>query len=267
MKLKGIIFDVDGTIADTEEIHRNAFNATFSDFKLDWHWSKSEYHKLLFISGGKERIKKCLEQDMPLKNNVDFIKKLHDCKSENYRLMLLESNIELRPGIKRLLNEAKAKNITLGIATNSSTANFNILMQKTMDVDPNELFSTIVTSDVVSNKKPSPEVYIRALSNLNLSASNCIAIEDTANGNTSALNADLPTVITTHAYTVDNDFTGSSLVLNNLGEPNSDFISSDEFDCKRGYVDIELLNDIMKERYRFFIKKKLDRKINSEYKK
>ena len=97
--------------------------------------------------------------------------------------------------------------------------------------------------------------------------SNCIAIEDTANGNTSALNADLPTVITTHAYTVDNDFTGSSLVLNNLGEPNSDFISSDEFDCKRGYVDIELLNDIMEERYRFFIKKKLDRKINSEYKK
>ena len=108
---------------------------------------------------------------------------------------------------------AKANKILLGIATNSSTANFTILMQKILGVDPKDLFSTIVTSDIIVDKKPSPEVYIRALSNLELSPNNCVAIEDTTNGNISALNAGLPTVITTHAYTIDNDFTGSSLVL------------------------------------------------------
>ena len=252
MKLKGVIFDVDGTIADTEEIHRRAFNQAFSDFNLDWHWSKPKYHELLYISGGKERIKLCLERDETIKKDGEFIKELHKCKSENYRTMLLNSDIKLRPGIQRILNEAKVNKILLGIATNSSTANFTILMQKILGVDPKDFFSTIVTSDIIVDKKPSSEVYIRALSNLELSPDDCIAIEDTTNGNTSALNAGLPTVITTHAYTIDNDFTGSSLVINNLGEPNNKFLSSNDYNCKKGYVDIELLNEIAVDRNRFF---------------
>ena len=125
-------------------------------------------------------------------------------------------------------------------------------MQKILGVDPKDLFSTIVTSDIIVDKKPSPEVYIRALSNLELSPNNCVAIEDTTNGNISALNAGLPTVITTHAYTIDNDFTGSSLVINNLGAPNNKFVSSDDYNCEKGYVDIELLNEIVIDRNRLF---------------
>ena len=109
MKLKGIIFDVDGTMADTEELHRQAFNEAFHEFNLNWHWSKTDYYRLLFISGGKERFKICLEKDKELKSKIIdphlFIEELHQCKSNHYRKMLSNGHIQLRPGIKRLINE------------------------------------------------------------------------------------------------------------------------------------------------------------------
>ena len=130
MKLEGIIFDVDGTIADTEDIHRQAFNKAFSEYNLNWHWSREKYHELLFISGGKERIRKCLTEDNTINVDNSFIKELHKCKSEYYRSMLISADIKLRPGIKRLITEAKNLNIKLGIATNSSSANLTTLIKK-----------------------------------------------------------------------------------------------------------------------------------------
>ena len=245
MKLQGIIFDVDGTIADTEDIHRQAFNKAFSKFDLNWHWSKEKYHELLFISGGKERITRCLADDNATKKNTGFIEELHKCKSEYYRSILLGSDISLRPGVKRLITEAKEKELKIGIATNSSTENLQALIKKTFKVEPEKLFNTIVTNNIIADKKPSPEVYYRALKNLELSANKCIAVEDTVNGNTSAIRAGLRTVITTHAYTANNDFDGASLVLNNLGEPKDGFCVDEKFYCKKNYVDIELLNTII----------------------
>ena len=257
MKLEGIIFDVDGTIADTEDIHRQAFNKAFSEYNLNWHWSREKYHELLFISGGKERIRKCLIEDNTINIDNSFIKELHKCKSEYYRSMLISADIKLRPGIKRLITEAKNLNIKLGIATNSSGANLTTLIKKNLGTQPEQLFNTIVTSDIALEKKPSPEIYHRALLNLNLSAENCVAIEDTANGNISALTAGLRTIITTHAYTRDNDFNGASLVLNNLGEPDSAFSVNKNFDCKNTYVDVELLNKIVTSKNDFLQKEEL----------
>ena len=257
MKLEGIIFDVDGTIGDTEDIHRQAFNKAFSEYNLNWHWSRKKYHELLFISGGKERIRKCLTEDNTINIDNSFIKELHKCKSEYYRSMLISADIKLRPGIKRLITEAKNLNIKLGIATNSSSANLTTLIKKNLDTQPEQLFNTIVTSDIVLEKKPSPEIYYRALLNLNLSAENCVAIEDTTNGNISALTTGLRTIITTHAYTRDNDFNGASLVINNLGEPDSAFSVNKNFDCKNTYVDVELLNKIVTSKNDFLQKEEL----------
>ena len=257
MKLEGIIFDVDGTIADTEDIHRQAFNKAFSEYNLNWHWSREKYHELLFISGGKERIRKCLTEDNTINIDNNFIEELHKCKSEYYRSMLISADIKLRPGIKRLITEAKNLNIKLGIATDSSSANLTTLVKKNLDTQPEQLFNTIVTSDIVLEKKPSPEIYHHALLNLNLSAENCVAIEDTANGNISALTAGLRTIITTHAYTKDSDFNGASLVVNNLGEPDSAFSVDKNFDCKNTYVDVELLNKIVTSKNDFLQKEEL----------
>lgn len=249
MKLKGIIFDVDGTIADTEEIHRQAFNQTFEEFNINWHWSVEDYKEILFISGGKERFRKFLNQDIELKSTIkdpeNFISELHKRKSQIYRILLEDDSIELRPGVIRLINEARDTGIKLGIATSSSMANLSTLFYTTMDLEPSELFNSIVTSDTVQVKKPSPAAYECVLAGLGLKAENCIAIEDTQNGNLAALAAGLKTIITTHAYTIDNDFTGASIVTNNLGEPDKAFtlLQGDNFD--HSYVDIELLEKIV----------------------
>ena len=262
MKLQGIIFDVDGTIADTEDIHRQAFNKAFVEHGLDLQWSKEKYRQLLFISGGKERIEKCLLEDKTPCKNIEFIEELHRCKSEHYRSILVKSKIKLRPGIQRLISEAKENNIKLGIATNSSTENFTTLIKETLGIKPRELFDTIVTSDIIPNKKPSPEVYYRALKDLKLPANRCIAIEDTANGNDSAIQTGLQTIITTHAYTVDNNFNGASLVLNNLGDPNDEFQVDEKYRCKEKYVDIELLNTIITNKKNFYESKNIRGLVN-----
>jgi HAD superfamily hydrolase (TIGR01509 family) len=253
MKLKGIIFDVDGTMADTEEVHRQAFNQAFREFDLSWHWSKSDYHKLLFISGGKERFKICLNEDKELKSKVKdpglFIKELHKCKSDHYREMLASEHIQLRPGIHRLIIEAQNKGIHLGIATSSCLANLNTLINTTLNIDPKELFNTIVSSDTVTDKKPSPVAYQCALAGLGLTPDSCIAIEDTRNGNLAALSAGMRTIITTHAYTIDNDFTGASLVANHLGEPDNAFAVAQGFTYDKSYLDVELLDNIISNRF------------------
>lgn len=252
MKLKGIIFDVDGTIADTEEIHRQAFNHTFKEFDLDWYWSVEDYHKLLSISGGKERFKKCLKEDHELNSKVEnpsfFIKELHKRKSEHYRSLLASDDLQLRPGIIRLISEAQKKNILLGIATSSSTANLATLLRKTLNVNPADIFNAIVSSDLVTDKKPSPIVYQCVLAELGLTPDVCVAIEDTSNGNKAALCSGLRTVITTHAYTVNDDFTGASLVINNLGESDKPFTLAQGNAYSKSYVDLELLDNIVSEK-------------------
>ena len=249
MKLKGIIFDVDGTIADTEEIHRQAFNQTFEEFDINWFWSVEDYREILFISGGKERFKKFLNEDKELKSKIEnpaeFIIELHKRKSQLYRKILEEDNIELRPGVIRLINEAQEKGLKLGVATSSSMANLTTLFYTAMDLEPSDLFNSIVTSDTVQDKKPSPAAYECVLAGLGLNAEDCIAIEDTQNGNLAALAAGMKTIITTHAYTIDNDFAGASIVANNLGEPEKAFTLSQGNNYNHSYVDVELLEKIV----------------------
>ncbi|OGT34705.1 MAG: hypothetical protein A2W28_03675 [Gammaproteobacteria bacterium RBG_16_51_14] len=249
MTLKGIIFDVDGTLADTEEIHRQAFNAAFREFNLDWEWSKKDYIRLLAISGGKERIRACLETGpapgVPINNPRTFAQRIHQRKSGIYRDMLKSEHITLRSGIERLLNEAVRNHIRLAIATSSSISNVETLLINTLGQESISLFDPIVTCDVVADKKPAPAAYQFALAGLGLQPEFCLAIEDTTNGNRSALAAGLKTIITTHQFTLDNDFSRASLVLDQLGEPGHSFsvISGNAF--SKQYVDIALLEMIL----------------------
>lgn len=249
MQLKGIILDVDGTIADTEEIHRQAFNRTFEEFGLGWRWSVADYERLLLISGGRERLRACLKQDRALagrtRDPAGFVQALHLKKSAHYRALLLAADIEPRPGIHRLIRAASAHNILLGIATSSSRANLETLINKTLRAAPEDLFDMIVTGDKVADKKPSPLAYQCALAGLGLPASGCVAIEDTHNGNRAALGAGLNCVITTHPYTQNNDFSGAALVVDHLGEPERPCTVADGYQCDRRRVDIELLDEIV----------------------
>lgn len=223
--LQAIIFDVDGTLADTEEVHRLAFNRIFSDVGLDWQWTPALYAELLAISGGRERItafgcdlRPRFDSDEAFN---DFVLTIHRAKTRRYAAMLTEGDVALRPGIRRLIDEARAAGITLAIATSSAYTNAETLLDNNLPPGWRDWFSAIETCDSVDQKKPSPAVYEAVIRQLGIPCENIIALEDTPNGLAAATAAGVRTVVTTHRYTRDCDFAEAALVVDSAGEPDA----------------------------------------------
>ena len=220
-QLQGLIFDVDGTLANTErDGHRVAFNQAFAEAGLDWNWSVDFYAELLTVSGGKERIKYYLQQYLPKfkpsKDLTDFVADLHQLKTNQYLELLRSGAIKLRPGAKRLIEEAKTQGIAMAIATTTSLPNVIALLEKYLDLD---WFEVIAAGDIVPAKKPAPDIYYYAIDKMKLSAENFIVLEDSDNGLEAATAAGLKTVVTLNNYTQKQDFSQAVLVISDLGEP------------------------------------------------
>jgi len=222
-KLEALLLDVDGTLADTEEIHRQAFNASFEQAGLDWVWGRDLYHELLAVTGGKERIRYYLDRDRPevtLPDDADaFIARLHKSKTEFFVGSLAAGNVPLRPGVERLIRDAKAHGLRLAIVTTTSPENVTALFEHSFGDDVADLFDVVAAGGVVPNKKPAADIYEYALSELGLDPGQCIAIEDSANGLDSARAAGVATLITVNRYTEDHDFSAALAVFDHLGEP------------------------------------------------
>jgi HAD superfamily hydrolase (TIGR01509 family) len=250
--LRALIFDVDGTLADTEELHRQAFNLTFAEFGLEWEWTPRLYEHLLRVSGGRERMHAYAESlgeafHWP-RNPSGYFRDLHRVKTAHYAKLLTDTNVPLRPGVHRLLEEASAQQLGLAIATSSAYCNVDTLLRKNLGADWAQRFDAIGTSDVVEDKKPSPAVYHYVLERLRLNARNTIAFEDTVNGNRAAQAAGLRVIITTHYYTRNDRFPGAALVVDQLGEPDQPFTprAGDAHDAT--CVDLALLRELMNPR-------------------
>jgi HAD superfamily hydrolase (TIGR01509 family) len=226
MTLKALIFDVDGTLADTErDGHRPAFNAAFSQLGIDWNWDEELYGKLLAVTGGKERIKYYVESFLPEHKKPQQIDQLaaeiHQVKTKAYTDLVGRGALPLRPGVKRVLEEAKAAGLRLAIATTTTPANVTALLEHSLGPGTDAWFEVIAAGDIVPAKKPAPDIYIWALEALQLGPEECLAFEDSGNGLRASMGAGVPTVVSVNGYTRQDDFTGALAVLSDLGEPNA----------------------------------------------
>jgi HAD superfamily hydrolase (TIGR01509 family) len=248
-ELRALIFDIDGTLAETEKDgHRVAFNRAFAEAGLDWEWSVALYGELLEIAGGKERIRFYINNYQPYltkpTNMDEFIAKLHAAKNQHYQQLIKLGVIPLRPGVKRLLQEARTNGLRLAIATTAALANVTALLEHTLAPDALEWFEVIAAGDIVPAKKPAPDIYQYVLEKMRLSAQESLAIEDSLHGLQAATGAGIKTVVTINDYTLRQDFAGAELVVSHLGEPELPFVAIAGQANNKSYLDLELLRQL-----------------------
>ncbi|KFE33516.1 HAD family hydrolase [Thioclava atlantica] len=216
--VSALIFDVDGTLAETEEAHRRAFNETFAAQGIDWAWSPEDYRELLKTTGGKERMARHRDELGHGPSDAE-IAELHKLKTARYVEIIASGEVPLRPGVARLIANARDAGIRLAIATTTNRPNVDALIRATLGADPDHLFDAIAAGDEVRAKKPAPDVFELALNRLSLPPEACIAFEDSEMGLKSAQAAGLRVVLTPSAYTEDGEFGSADWLLPDLSHP------------------------------------------------
>lgn len=223
MSLQALLFDVDGTLVDTEELHRQAFNQAFLDYGFGWEWDAARYRDLLTVSGGTARMARHIDTiDLPAAEKTRLrrlIPALHREKTRIYGELLGSNTVRMRPGVARLIKQAHQAGLRIGLATTSSSVNASTLVTGLFGPNARDIIGAIVCSDEVSRKKPAPDIYELLLSMLRVPASAAIAFEDSANGLTAAKAAGLFTVVTPTQWTRSQKFVDADLMLPSLGEP------------------------------------------------
>ena len=221
MKLEALIFDVDGTLADTELAHLAAFNQAFAQEGIGWQWDVPLYTQLLEVSGGKERMLHYWRQVRPdvtdLGNGVQAtVARLHELKTAAYEQAVRDGAVQLRPGVLKLIEAAHAEGLRLAIATTTSAVNIVALLRRAIGPDWQRFFTVVEDASTAPRKKPDPMVYQQTLARLAVPAAACLAFEDSANGLMAARTAKLATIVTPNNFTAHHDFTGALRVLPDL---------------------------------------------------
>lgn len=211
-ELRAVIFDVDGTLADTErDGHRPAFNAAFAEHGVDVEWDVAEYGRLLEITGGSRRIAADLRaRGLGAGEADELAARVHRTKTALFTERVLSGAVVARPGLPELVADLARAGIRLAVATTGRRSWVGPLLDRLLGAYPVEV---VVTGDDVAELKPDPEVYLRALAGLGLPAAEVLAVEDSAVGVRAATAAGLATVVVTNGYTADQDFPGAAAVL------------------------------------------------------
>lgn len=221
-QLKALIFDCDGVLVDTErDGHRVAFNKAFAKKGYNIEWDVELYKELLKVAGGKERMRHYFDQTRWPEDVTDkdsLIKELHKLKTDLFMQIIESGELPLRPGAARLVDEAIAENVDLAVCSTANERAVNLVVERLLGPKRKAKFDLILAGDVVSKKKPDPEIYNLALQRLDLKPNECVVIEDSRNGLLAAKTAGIYCVITTNSYTKDEDFTEADVVVSELGD-------------------------------------------------
>jgi HAD superfamily hydrolase (TIGR01509 family) len=224
-EIKALIFDQDGVIIDTErDGHRVAFNETFKHFGYDFQWGVEEYHDLLQVGGGKERMRHYLHTkgfgvEVQPEEEDALIKKMHKFKTTTFINLIETGKLPLRPGVKRLMQEAVEAGWILGICTTSNERAAHAVAYSILEDIP---FDFVLAGDIVQNKKPDPEIYNLALEKTGLKPDQCVVIEDSKNGVSAAKSAGMYVVATTNFYTQREDLSAADMIVTCLGDPDGE---------------------------------------------
>jgi len=216
-RLQALIFDVDGTLAETEELHRRAFNLAFADAGLDWCWSRDDYRALLKTTGGKERITR-FSAAQGLDPAAVPVADLHRAKTAAYVALMAQGAVALRPGIAELMEQGRAAGVRLAIATTTTPANVEALCRAVFGQAMTAVFDVIAAGDEVAAKKPAPDVYLLALARLGVAAEHAVALEDSQGGLRAARGAGLACVVSPGLYTGGEDFTGAARLVDEFSD-------------------------------------------------
>jgi len=245
--LKALIFDVDGTLADTEKDgHRVAFNLAFKEAGLPWNWDVETYGDLLRVTGGKERMVEYANRVNALGSNAEERWEqavvLHKIKTRHYLDTVRKGKLPLRPGVKRLLDEARQAGLRLAIATTTTPENVIELLSATLGKESIDWFEVIAAGDIVPAKKPAPDIYTHTLKLMDLPAKHCLALEDSGAGYLSSTGAGIRTLVTVNAYTKNAEFGDDATVVNHLGEPDKPCEVLAGRNAPQGIVDVNYLH-------------------------
>lgn len=225
--MKGLIFDCDGVLADTERYgHLPAFNQTFEEFGLPVRWTEEEYGRKLAIGGGKERMASLLtpefvkEAQLPRdeEDQRELVATWHRRKTEIYTEMVADGKLPARPGVRRLVAAARDAGWRLCVASTSAEASVRAVLEHVVGQDPAADF-VVLAGDVVPYKKPAPDIYLLARERMDLPATQLVVVEDSRNGLEAATGAGLSCLVTVNGYTQDEDFSEAGLVVSSLGDP------------------------------------------------
>lgn len=222
--LKALIWDVDGTLAETErDGHRVAFNRAFVECGLSWRWDVPEYGRLLRVAGGFERLLAYVTErdDVPLESALRerLARSIHACKNRHYGLLVGQGGLEPRPGVRRLIEQCLSERIVLAVATTTSRGNVEALFPHLFGTRWRELFRAVVCAEDAPRKKPDPLVYQLALARLGHASGEVLAMEDSPAGLAAARAAGVACLITRSSYFGDAEFTGAAWVCDNLDDP------------------------------------------------
>jgi HAD superfamily hydrolase (TIGR01509 family) len=229
MSLRAILFDVDGTLADTEALgHRPAYNRAFRELGLEFRWGPKLYRKLLRQPGGRERLAYFFRHFAPplgahaaeaQANPEAWVARIHELKSHFFRRYMKRGRVPLRAGIARIMREAHEQGIRLGIVTNASLRTLTPVLQYSMGPELAAAVSVIASGEEVAHKKPAPDIYQLAMQRLGVTPEECVTLEDSEMGLQAATRAGVRAVVTVNGDTLDQDFRSAALVVSSLGEP------------------------------------------------
>jgi HAD superfamily hydrolase (TIGR01509 family) len=224
--LKALLWDVDGTLAETErDGHRVAFNLAFEAMQVPWRWDEAHYGELLTVTGGRERLLADMATRPDAPGQPDdrdaLARALHALKNQHYAALVHEGRLALRPGVAALIDEAEAAGLRQAITTTTSRRNVDALLSAHLGPRWPERFQAVVCGEDVQHKKPDPEVFLLALAALGLPPLQTLALEDSPGGVAAARAAHVPVIVTRSVYFAQATLVGATAIGSDLGQRES----------------------------------------------